>query len=84
MPLFVEMEVITTTELKEKFIEALKGIDFNSLTLCELQIAASISQMIENIGKKDYTEVLADMAKSFNPVMTEPKKLSELVVSNDL
>lgn len=53
-------------ELKNKFIEAMKSIDFSTLTICELNSVAEIADKVDKIAKKDYTDMLAEtMSKGF-------------------
>lgn len=50
-------------ELKNKFIEAIKSIDFNTLTLYELQEVSSIAKTVDELERKDYLEVLSESMK---------------------
>lgn len=63
-------------ELKNKFIEAINSIDFTKLSLYELQTVANISETVEKLAKKDYTDMLADSLKAtcFNSASTEKTK----------
>lgn len=53
-------------ELKNKFIEAMKSIDFSTLTILELNSIAEIANKVDMIARKDYTDMIAEsMSKGF-------------------
>lgn len=70
------------TELKEKLVEAIKSIDFTKLNIYELKTVAEISETVDKLDKRDYTEMLAETMKSAatcsfgSPVA--PKTIAEL------
>jgi len=51
------------TELKEKFIEALKAMDFSKLTLSELETAANISTVVNNFHEKSCDSIWDEALK---------------------
>lgn len=51
-------------ELKEKLVEAIKSIDFTKLNIYELKTVAEITETVDKLDKKDYSEVLAETMKS--------------------
>lgn len=51
-------------EIKEKFIEAIKKIDFEKLSVNELKTVSEITETIDNLSKKDYMETLVETLKS--------------------
>lgn len=70
------------TELKEKLVSALKSIDFTKLNLYELKTVSEISETVDKLDKKDYSEMLAETMKSaatcsFGSV-SAPKTIGEL------
>lgn len=67
------------TELKEKFIEALKSIDYNKLNIYELKTVSEIAQTVEGLDKTTYEDMFRTVANGFSDKKyEEPKKLSEL------
>ena len=52
------------TELKNKLIEAITGIDLKKLTIYELKTVSEIAETVDKLDKKDYTEVLAENMKN--------------------
>lgn len=52
------------TELKEKLISAIKSVDFTKLNIYELKTVAEISETVDKLDKKDYSEVIAETMKS--------------------
>lgn len=70
------------TELKEKLVEAIKSIDFTKLNIYELKTVADISETVDKLDKKDYTEVLAETMKNSASMgfgsPTAPKTIGEL------
>lgn len=52
------------TELKEKLISVIKSVDFTKLNIYELKTVAEISETVDKLDKKDYSEVLAETMKS--------------------
>lgn len=69
------------TELKNKLIDAIKSIDFSSLTIYELKTVSEITEIVDKLDKKDYSEILAETMKStantgFSPIV--PKTIKEL------
>ena len=70
------------TELKNKLIEAIKEIDFKKLNIYELKTVADISETVDKLDKKDYTEVLVESMKnatnSTNFELNAPKTIGEL------
>ena len=69
------------TELKNKLIDAIKSIDFLSLTIYELKTVSEITEIVDKLDKKDYSEILAETMKStvntgFSPIV--PKTIKEL------
>lgn len=69
------------TELKEKLINAIKSIDFTKLNLYELKTVSEISETVDKLDKKDYSEILAETMKTTacgfgSPVV--PKTIGEL------
>lgn len=51
-------------EIKEKFIEAIKKIDFEKLSVNELKTVSEITETIDKLSKKDYMETLVETLKS--------------------
>lgn len=51
-------------EIKEKFIEAIKKIDFEKLSVGELKTVSEITETIDKLSKKDYMETLVETLKS--------------------
>lgn len=51
-------------EIKEKFIEAIKNIDFEKLSVNELKIVSEITETMDKLSKKDYMETLVETLKS--------------------
>lgn len=47
-------------ELRNKFIEAIKNIDFGKLSIDELKTVSEISESVDKLGKKDYMYALAE------------------------
>ena len=47
-------------EIKEKFIEAIKKIDFEKLSVNELKTVSEITDTVDKISKKDYMETLIE------------------------
>lgn len=70
------------TELKEKLINAIKSVDFTKLNIYELKTVAEISETIDKLDKKDYSEMLAETMKSATTCgfgsATAPKTIGEL------
>lgn len=69
------------TELKEKLVEAIKSIDFTKLNIYELKTVAEITETVDKLDKKDYSEVLAETMKNSvcslgSPIA--PKTIGEL------
>lgn len=52
------------TELKEKLINAIKSVDFAKLNIYELKTVAEISETVDKLDKKDYSDVLAETMKN--------------------
>ena len=52
------------TELKEKLISAIKSVDFTKLNIYELKTVAEISETVDKLDKKDYSEMLVETMKS--------------------
>lgn len=50
-------------EIKEKFIEAIKKIDFEKLSVNELKTVSEITETIDKLSKKDYMETLVETLK---------------------
>nr|DAD72719.1 MAG TPA: hypothetical protein [Siphoviridae sp. ct7EW56] len=50
--------------IKEKFIEAIKKIDFEKLSVNELKTVSEITETIDKLSKKDYMETLVETLKS--------------------
>lgn len=68
-------------ELKNKFIEAIKSIDFDKLTLYELQAVSNIAKTVDEMAKKDYTELISDVMKGSIGCTTtheSPKTIGEM------
>lgn len=69
------------TELKEKLINAIKSVDLTKLNIYELKTVAEISETVDKLDKKDYSDVLAETMKnsvcSFGSP-TAPKTIGEL------
>lgn len=69
-------------ELKEKLVNAIKSIDFEKLNLYELKTVSEISETVDKLDKKDYSEVLADTMKNCASMgfgsPTAPKTIGEL------
>lgn len=68
-------------ELKNKFIEAIKSIDFDKLTLYELQAVSDIAKTVDEMAKKDYTDVLSDVMKGgigYANTYESPKTIGEM------
>ena len=66
-------------ELKNKFIDAINGIDFNGLTINELAAIAEIAEKVDKMAKKDYADMLAEtMEKGFKSEIKKPKSIGEL------
>ena len=66
-------------ELKNKFIEAIKSIDFEKLTIYELKTVSEISESVDKLAKKDYTDMLAEtVGRGFATDISKPKAISEL------
>ena len=51
-------------EIKEKFIEAIKKIDFEKLSVNELKTVSEITETMDKLSKKDYMETLVETLKS--------------------
>lgn len=51
-------------EIKEKFIEAIKNIDFEKLSVNELKTVSEITETMDKLSKKDYMETLVETLKS--------------------
>lgn len=47
-------------EIKEKFIEAIKKIDFEKLSVEELKTVSEITDTVDKMSKKDYMETLIE------------------------
>lgn len=67
-------------EIKEKFIEAIKKIDFEKLSVNELKTISEITETMDKISKKDYMETLVETLRSDNSgfAVNVPKSISEL------
>lgn len=68
-------------ELRNKFIEAINSIDFGKLSIYELKMVAEISQIVNEMMKKDYLELISETLKSpsVNSCCCEiPKTISEM------
>lgn len=68
-------------ELRNKFIEAINSIDFGKLSIYELKTVAEISQIVNEMMKKDYLELVSEALKSpsANGCCCEiPKTISEM------
>ncbi len=67
-------------EIKEKFIEAIKKIDFEKLSVNELKTVSEITETIDKLSKKDYMETLVETLRSDNSgfAVNVPKSISEL------
>lgn len=69
------------TELKEKLINAIKSVDFTKLNIYELKTVAEISETVDKLDKKDYSDVLAETMKNSVCSLgspTVPKTIGEL------
>ena len=71
------------TELKNKLIEAITGIDLKKLNIYELKTVSEIAETVDKLDKKDYTEVLAETMKSTSSCngfgnIQPPKTIGEL------
>lgn len=67
-------------EIKEKFIEAIKKIDFEKLSVNELKTVSKITETMDKLSKKDYMETLVETLRSDNSgfAVNVPKSISEL------
>nr|DAJ92503.1 MAG TPA: hypothetical protein [Caudoviricetes sp.] len=67
-------------EIKEKFIEAIKKIDFEKLSVNELKTVSEITETMDKLSKKDYMETLVETLKSGkgDSETKVPKSISEL------
>nr|DAG52319.1 MAG TPA: hypothetical protein [Caudoviricetes sp.]DAV19004.1 MAG TPA: hypothetical protein [Bacteriophage sp.] len=68
-------------ELKNKFIEAIKSIDFNKLNIYELKTVSEISETVDKMAKKDYTDFLKESVlsmRSENSKSGKPKTIDEM------
>lgn len=67
-------------EIKEKFIEAIKKIDFEKLSVNELKTVSEITETMDKLSKKDYMETLVETLRSDNSgfAVNVPKSISEL------
>lgn len=67
-------------EIKDKFIEAIKKIDFEKLSVNELKIVSEITETMDKLSKKDYMETLVETLRSDNSgfAVNVPKSISEL------
>ena len=67
-------------EIKEKFIEAIKKIDFEKLSVNELKTVSEITETMDKLSKKDYMETLVETLKSGkgDSEANVPKSISEL------
>lgn len=67
-------------EIKDKFIEAIKKIDFEKLSVNELKIVSEITETMDKLSKKDYMETLVETIRSDNSgfAVNVPKSISEL------
>lgn len=67
-------------EIKEKFIEAIKKIDFEKLNVNELKTVSEITETMDKLSKKDYMETLVETLRSDNSgfAVNVPKSISEL------
>lgn len=67
-------------EIKEKFIEAIKNIDFEKLSVNELKTVSEITETMDKLSKKDYIETLVETLRSDNSgfAVNVPKPISEL------
>lgn len=61
-------------ELKNKFIEAIKSIDFNKLNIYELKTVSEISDTVDKMAKKDYTELLKESMVSMGVKTSKEEK----------
>lgn len=57
---FINRKVEHMDEIKNKFIEAIKKIDFEKLNISELKTLAEITESVEKMAKKDYSELLME------------------------
>lgn len=67
-------------EIKEKFIEAIKKIDFEKLSVNELKTVSEITETMDKLSRKDYMETLVETLRSDNSgfAVNVPKSISEL------
>jgi hypothetical protein len=67
-------------EIKEKFIEAIKKIDFDKLSVNELKTVSEITETMDKLSRKDYMETLVETLRSDNSgfAVNVPKSISEL------
>lgn len=67
-------------EIKEKFIEAIKKIDFEKLSVNELKTVSEITETVDKFSRKDYMETLVETIRSDNSgfAVNVPKSISEL------
>lgn len=67
-------------EIKEKFIEAIKKIDFEKLSVNELKTVSEITETMDKLSRKDYMETLVETLKSDNSgfAVNVPRSISEL------
>jgi hypothetical protein len=67
-------------EIKEKFIEAIKKIDFEKLSVNELKTVSEITDTVDKMSKKDYMETLVESLNPGNSGLSfnVPKSISEL------
>lgn len=67
-------------EIKEKFIEAIKKIDFEKLSVNELKTVSEITETVDKFSRKDYMETLVETLRSDNSgfAVNVPKSISEL------
>lgn len=67
-------------EIKDKFIEAIKKIDFEKLSVNELKTVSEITETMDKLSRKDYMETLVETLRSDNSgfALNVPKSISEL------
>lgn len=69
-------------ELKNKFIEAIKSIDFNKLNIYELKTVSEISETVDKMARKEYSDLLAEtmgkMSSLSSSQIEKPKTIEDM------
>ena len=65
-------------EVKNKFVEVIKSIDFNKLSIGELKAIVEISFIVENIAEKDYADIFTEQLQTLAAKKFKPKTIEEM------